>query len=100
MAGTLAVESDGLGHGSEFTVTIPTTRRAAAESPEARAPQDSHSRHRVLLADDNVDFVTSLAVLLSAEGHDVASPTTARRPSRLRAASIPISRSSTSECRS
>jgi signal transduction histidine kinase len=69
--GTLGVSSLGLGHGSEFTVTIPTTTRVTAVEPDADPAQGSRARHRVLLADDNVDFVTSLATLLAAEGHDV-----------------------------
>ena len=69
--GTLSAASDGPGRGSTFTVTVPLAQRQALPEtpPEARA--DTGQRHRVLLADDNVDFVTTLAMLLSAGGHEV-----------------------------
>jgi two-component system, sensor histidine kinase len=69
--GTLSAASDGPGRGSIFTVTVPLTERQARPEAPLAARSDSGQRHRVLLADDNVDFVTTLAMLLSAGGHDV-----------------------------
>ena len=70
--GKLEAYSDGPDHGSTFTATLPL----AASGP----PQDSHQaepevvpdrRFRILLADDNVDFSSSLATLLRSLGHEL-----------------------------
>lgn len=71
--GTIEAASRGPGLGSRFTVVLPAAsdetvpaRERAAERPTAPA----RSR-RILLVDDNVDFATSLAVLLESLGHEV-----------------------------
>jgi signal transduction histidine kinase/ActR/RegA family two-component response regulator len=70
--GKLEAYSDGPDHGSTFTATLPL----AASGP----PQDSNQaepeivpdrRFRILLADDNVDFSSSLATLLRSLGHEL-----------------------------
>jgi signal transduction histidine kinase/CheY-like chemotaxis protein len=72
--GTIVAASAGIGHGSSFSVHLPV---AAAAEPEAAATAtapvagDATASHRVLLADDNVDFTASFAVLLRALGHEV-----------------------------
>ena len=69
--GTVSVWSAGVGHGSEFTVTLPlavgveAVRRAPAEGPEARPTM------RILVVDDSTDGADSLAFLLRAAGHEV-----------------------------
>ena len=70
--GSIDVASAGIGQGSEFTVRIPLTlaRVESAKAAEAAGPQSS-PRRRVLLADDNVDFVASMGELLAAHGHEV-----------------------------
>jgi signal transduction histidine kinase len=71
--GQLSAHSEGLGHGSEFTVRLPlaqTPQVAADDLPEARAA-GSVAGHRVLVVDDNQDFANSLALILRATGNDV-----------------------------
>ena len=44
-----------------------TSERSLPAAPQSAAP----GRHRILLVDDNVDFATSLALLLQNLGHEV-----------------------------
>jgi signal transduction histidine kinase len=69
--GVVSVESPGKGRGTVFTVRIPLAEATQPVATAPRALEDSAARYRVLLADDNVDFVSSLGALLSAEGHEV-----------------------------
>jgi len=71
--GTLAARSDGPGKGSEFTVLLPILSQSIEQQPVAApvAPAAT-GKLRILLADDNVDFADSLAILLQADGHEVA----------------------------
>ncbi len=70
--GSIDVRSAGKGQGSEFVVRLPAslTRLETAQGDAGRDAHDGHGR-RVLLADDNADFVDSLGQLLAARGHDV-----------------------------
>ena len=70
--GTIEVASDGKGRGSLFTVRMPASYTRLDE-PAAPAGHEGHEGHgrRVLLADDNEDFVNSLGQLLSSRGHEV-----------------------------
>ena len=72
--GTILAASDGVGRGSTFTMRLP--RAPAEAAPVAPAPVADALRvagrpHRILLADDNVDFAASLAVMLRGLGHEV-----------------------------
>jgi CheY-like chemotaxis protein len=73
--GSLTLHSDGLGHGSVFIVRLPrlAQQQVPPPPPPAAAPvrEGPASALRVLLADDNVDFAESLAVVLRNEGHEV-----------------------------
>ncbi len=73
--GTIAVASEGLGRGSEFTVRLPLARGASREAPP-EAPKTleapGRSAMRLVVVDDNRDGAESLALLLRLWGHDVA----------------------------
>jgi signal transduction histidine kinase/ActR/RegA family two-component response regulator len=72
--GEINVQSAGRNQGSRFVVRLPFD--PAAQMPpapmlaERAAPAQARSLH-VLVADDNVDFATSLAELLRGSGHTV-----------------------------
>jgi CheY-like chemotaxis protein/two-component sensor histidine kinase len=70
--GAVEAHSAGPGHGSEFIVRLPGAAAAAPDLPPARsAPSSAHSRLRVVVVDDNVDGVESLADLIQMLGHEV-----------------------------
>ena len=70
--GSIAAASPGSGEGSVFTVTLPLVAALTSERVDEPVPQESRRRrHRILLVDDNVDFATSLAILLEKLGHEV-----------------------------
>jgi signal transduction histidine kinase len=76
--GTIRAESDGLGAGAAFVVTLPTAEPVRGEAlpralptavPSARA--DDAGRSRVLLVEDHVDTARVLAKLLGLSGYAV-----------------------------
>jgi PAS domain S-box-containing protein len=83
--GTVAVQSDGPGRGSEFIVELPALPLGSLpplvgpEPPSARPPP-----LRILLVDDAVDAACALAILLGRQGHRVV--VAHDGPSALRAA--------------
>jgi len=70
--GTVAAHSEGLGHGSEFTVRLPTEieqpRIELHVQPPVAAPSKAAGR-RILVVDDNRDSATTLALLLKMTGN-------------------------------
>ncbi len=73
--GTVAAYSEGLGKGSEFVIRLPALANdrqgnVPVTAPEKQAASPSIHR-RILVVDDNVDAVESLALLLRLDGHDV-----------------------------
>jgi signal transduction histidine kinase len=69
--GTIEAESGGLGKGSAFTVILPVMAALTSERTPTAPPVSKSVQHRILLVDDNVDFATSMSMLLQALGHDV-----------------------------
>jgi signal transduction histidine kinase/ActR/RegA family two-component response regulator len=69
--GTIRAESAGLGKGSTFTVRLPIVVEPELPTKPTPASFISGETYRILLADDNVDFVNSIGALLSAMGHSV-----------------------------
>ena len=62
-----------LGQGSEFVVTLPVSNIVGQplQSVPSEDPEAAKRSLRVLVADDNVDAVESLAMVLKGLGHDV-----------------------------
>ncbi|MGE3489229.1 MAG: ATP-binding protein [Vicinamibacterales bacterium] len=69
--GSVSVWSEGIGHGSEFTVTLPLSRVAAQSVPDQSAAPAQRPSFKILVADDSQDGADSLAFLLRAGGHEV-----------------------------
>ncbi|HUP29104.1 MAG TPA: ATP-binding protein [Usitatibacter sp.] len=70
--GSVEAKSAGTGKGSEFVVRLPLSLARLTDGEVVVAEEaPRRAARRILLADDNVDFVTSLGELLAARGHDV-----------------------------
>jgi signal transduction histidine kinase/ActR/RegA family two-component response regulator len=69
--GVIQASSDGLGRGSRFTVRLPIVVEPELPTKPTPAAFISTETYRILLADDNVDFVNSIGALLTAMGHSV-----------------------------
>ncbi|HEX5342158.1 MAG TPA: ATP-binding protein [Duganella sp.] len=70
--GSVRADSDGIGKGSRFTVSLPALQQQAP-APGAAAGEltTSTGRSRILLVDDNADAVETLGELLAVMGHEV-----------------------------
>jgi signal transduction histidine kinase len=69
--GSISAESAGEGQGSTFTVTLPVLAETSVATPQAEMLPADARLHRILLADDNVDFVNGIGGLLRSLGHQV-----------------------------
>ncbi len=70
--GTVTAHNMGAGSGSTVIIRLPTAdaKQSARKSTVSRDPV-SLARLRILIADDNTDAASSLAMLLRLEGHEV-----------------------------
>jgi PAS domain S-box-containing protein len=79
--GSVTAQSRGLGHGSEFIVTLP--RMPAPDLPplprDASLGRVEQRGLRLMVVDDNVDAADMLAMLLEAAGHEVTVEHDSRR---------------------
>jgi PAS domain S-box-containing protein len=73
MHGGTVAASSALGQGSEFVMRLPVVSPPPpqASSPPIETAQSTGPSLRVLVVDDNVDTVTTLALLVTESGHDV-----------------------------
>ena len=69
--GTIEARSGGVGRGSAFSLRLPIVVEPEMPTKSTPAAYISSESYRILLADDNVDFVNSIGALLSAMGHSV-----------------------------
>jgi signal transduction histidine kinase len=71
--GSIAVHSDGRGHGATFTVELPVTTAARAHVPLTKPPPSVARAHvRVLVVDDDSDIAALLSEALALEGFQTA----------------------------
>jgi CheY-like chemotaxis protein len=71
--GQITVRSEGLGHGSEFTIRLPVAiDRAALPSRETPAEFKPNGKRRILVVDDNRDNANSLSMLLKLTGNETS----------------------------
>ncbi|WP_052731162.1 hybrid sensor histidine kinase/response regulator [Spirosoma radiotolerans] len=77
--GRVAVQSEGLGQGSTFTVHLPTPPTAPEPevTPKPQVNNPSAAR-RILVVDDNADAALTLAMLLKLNGYDAHTRTSGR----------------------
>jgi PAS domain S-box-containing protein len=80
--GTVKAESDGLGHGSRFTVTLPLTDAAqVTEAPEALAREISYKKLqgiKILIVEDDPDSREVLQIFLEQNGAAIKTVDSAR----------------------
>ncbi|MGV3590466.1 MAG: ATP-binding protein, partial [Gammaproteobacteria bacterium] len=72
--GTVSVESEGLQRGSVFTVRLPLSQKAPSQAialDDAPVADASASGLRILIADDNIDALDTLAMMFDVAGYKV-----------------------------
>jgi signal transduction histidine kinase len=70
--GEASAESEGLGRGATFTVSLPAIEpAAAAKPPQAEQHRDRQRSRRILLVEDNDDVRETMRAVLTLQGHEV-----------------------------
>jgi PAS domain S-box-containing protein len=75
--GHVTGSSDGVGHGSIFSIHLPLARDEV--DSRGNTSEAKHAKRRILIVDDNEDAADSMATLLAIEGHDVKAVYTAEQ---------------------
>jgi CheY-like chemotaxis protein len=71
--GSIRATSEGIGRGSTFVVTLPLSHRAVgADGEQLKVAGPLPGRRRVLLVDDNLDFLEMTQAMLENAGYEVA----------------------------
>jgi CheY-like chemotaxis protein len=68
--GSIEVKSDGAGWGSEFTIALPRSHGDCLEAADPAPPEAAGSR-RIMIVEDQRDAAEMLAMLLTAQAHEV-----------------------------
>lgn len=71
LEGKLSASSEGLGHGSTFTVSFPATDGVPPAEPD-RVPSVARGKIKLLLIEDHIDTARALVRLLEKRGYNVA----------------------------
>lgn len=72
-SGSVTAYSDGIGHGSSFTIRIPLSQQPRVNSHNGpERPLAEAASKRILVVEDNVDAAQMLELFLKIEGHQVA----------------------------
>jgi signal transduction histidine kinase len=72
--GEVHASSEGLGHGSEITIRLPTQKFAGIHEPSSKsglAPAEPRACYRILVIDDNSLAARTLQIFLADKGHEV-----------------------------
>ena len=75
--GRIAAESDGLGRGATFTVSLPIAQGAAAASALTATPEPNFQRLHVLVAEDDADSAAAVTAILKLHGCETRTAPTA-----------------------
>lgn len=67
--GQVAVHSDGVGHGAEFSIRLPLEPQGP---PSLQTPGVPSGPRRILVIEDNADAAESMQIMLELSGHSVA----------------------------
>jgi two-component system CheB/CheR fusion protein len=87
--GAVRVESEGIGHGASFTVTLPTHRAHVYPGANNSAAADSLLGVRVLMVDDDAATVETFKLLLEGEGAIVQTATSGEQALSILDSDIP-----------
>jgi signal transduction histidine kinase len=89
--GSIEAHSEGKGRGSRFVIRLPlcTDRSQPVAEGPSRVREIPSIRRRILVVDDNLDALHSLAALLRLTGHEVYSAVTGERALELAEATRP-----------
>lgn len=77
-SGHVRAESDGVGKGSRFTLSLPCSAQAQSESETAPMRAQTEVRHRVLIVDDSPDTLMFLRTFFEKNGSHVIAATSGK----------------------